>query len=689
MIATVALGAVALGSAVVVPTAAHAEVAVLQVTNTDDDGPGSLRAALVEASSSPSDDRITFASTVTGTITLTSGELDVALSGSSGSLTLEGPGSDTLTLDAEGRSRVLDVQGGDGAVRSTFGVSGLTLTGGFARGSSDGGGALRATGVDLVLDRLTVADNRTDGGNGGGIAITGAGVLVSGSRITGNTTGSPYAPSRGGGIYFDDSGAPGAELAIHDSIISDNASGFGGGGIHSSRSAPVTVTRSTVSGNTASHTWRGSEAVVIHGNGGGISAGDLTVVQSRIVGNEAAAYGGGLEGGTVVVTRSTVADNRAGESGGGIFTGHAEGGLRVESSTLTGNYAKKSGGGLRAAGAMPVEVNLSTIADNAAPTGGGLSTVADITLHGSIVAMNAGGDLDGSGSATLIRSLVQDSRKTAPVAGGGSIIGEDPLLGPLADHGGPTETLLPASNSPVIDRGDAFGATTDQRGSARPVDHTQVPDAADGSDIGAVEVTATEMTGLPQVGSTARPIIAGRFRVGQTLHTDGGAWEPADPSLSYQWFRNGRPISGATEASYTLTPADHGTNHYGDNLKKRVAVRVTATAPEHREASAVSDYTAHVRKGTMRVSRPARVVGKLRVGSTLRAKARVGAITPRPTDVFVTWYLNGRYVDSARGRTRLKLEPRMRGKRVKVRFYYWHDSYRRLKQVAKARRPVR
>ena len=123
----------------------------------------------------------------------------------------------------------------------------------------------------------------------------------------------------------------------------------------------------------------------------------------------------------------------------------------------------------------------------------------------------------------MIRSLVQDPRKTAPVAGGGSIIGEDPLLGPLADHGGPTETLLPASNSPVIDRGDAFGATTDQRGSARPVDHTQVPDAADGSDIGAVEVTATEMTGLPQVGSTARPIIAGRFRVGQTLHTDGGA----------------------------------------------------------------------------------------------------------------------------------------------------------------------
>ncbi len=207
------------------------------------------------------------------------------------------------------------------------------------------------------------------GGNGGSIAITGAGVLPRQDHRQHHRE--PLAQSRGGGIYFDDSGAPGAELAIHDSIISDNASGFGGGGIHSSRSAPVTVTRSTVSGNTASHTWRGSEAVVIHGNGGGISAGDLTVVQSRIVGNEAAAYGGGLEGGTVVVTRSTVADNGPESRAGGIFTGHAEGGLRVESSTLTGNYAKSPGAG-SAPRAPPVEVNLSTIADNAAPTGGGL-----------------------------------------------------------------------------------------------------------------------------------------------------------------------------------------------------------------------------------------------------------------------------------------------------------------------------
>jgi hypothetical protein len=47
----------------------------------------------------------------------------------------------------------------------------------------------------------------------------------------------------------------------------------------------------------------------------------------------------------------------------------------------------------------------------------------------------------------------------------------DPLLGPLANNGGPTQTHALLAGSPAIDKGDNTGApATDQRGVARPRD---------------------------------------------------------------------------------------------------------------------------------------------------------------------------------------------------------------------------
>jgi hypothetical protein len=43
----------------------------------------------------------------------------------------------------------------------------------------------------------------------------------------------------------------------------------------------------------------------------------------------------------------------------------------------------------------------------------------------------------------------------------------DPQLGALGDHGGPTPTLLPATGSPALGKGQSCPAT-DQRGQARP-----------------------------------------------------------------------------------------------------------------------------------------------------------------------------------------------------------------------------
>jgi hypothetical protein len=98
--------------------------------------------------------------------------------------------------------------------------------------------------------------------------------------------------------------------------------------------------------------------------------------------------------------------------------------------------------------------------------------------------------------------------------------GVDPLLGPLADNGGPTQTRAPEPGSPAIDQGFAggLGPAIDQRGLRRTVDFLAVPNPAggDGSDVGAVErqdVTApTLRVGKARVNGRRRTVGL-RFKV--------------------------------------------------------------------------------------------------------------------------------------------------------------------------------
>ena len=76
--------------------------------------------------------------------------------------------------------------------------------------------------------------------------------------------------------------------------------------------------------------------------------------------------------------------------------------------------------------------------------------------------------------------------------GPGDQISTDPLLdigtGPR-DNGGPTFTIALQANSPAIDKGKIFSATSDQRDEPRPFNDPNIANAAggDGSDIGAYE----------------------------------------------------------------------------------------------------------------------------------------------------------------------------------------------------------
>jgi CSLREA domain-containing protein len=253
-------------------------------------------------------------------------------------------------------------------------------------------------------------------------------------------------------------------------------------------------------------------------NGGGISnSGALTITNSSISGNNAVNSGGIDNNGVVNLTNSVVANNHANNgAGGGIanngcaFCGRA---LNINNSTITGNSALRFGGGISSN--APLTINNSTIAHNSAGEDGGgiyapLASVASSasSLNGSIVANNsapAGPDIFGtvnSGDYNLVQNT-----SGASLTGTHNITGTDPMLGPLAYYGGPTETHILLTGSPAIDQGNNFsGATTDQRGVGFPrtVDGA-IGNASggDGTDIGAFERQASDIDPTLIVTTTA------------------------------------------------------------------------------------------------------------------------------------------------------------------------------------------
>src|SRR5262245_28294400 len=69
--------------------------------------------------------------------------------------------------------------------------------------------------------------------------------------------------------------------------------------------------------------------------------------------------------------------------------------------------------------------------------------------------------------------------------------------------------------------------------------------------------------------NTVAPVISGGISVGQTLTTTDGTWTGnPGPTITYEWLRNGVPISGATGQTYVIQVADVG---------QTIRSRVTAT----------------------------------------------------------------------------------------------------------------
>ncbi len=201
-------------------------------------------------------------------------------------------------------------------------------------------------------------------------------------------------------------------LAIYDAHIVGNAAARGGG---IENRGVIEIVDSTISGN---HAVDNNNSLSSRGGGfyQNVSTSRATIVSSTVSGNNSLGTGGGIH----------------------IFAGTAD----ISNSTITGNSAS-NGGGVNVRSDTTVSISSSTITGNTASSlGGGIRTTGDTTLQSSIVAYSvSGGDVVGTiGSGS--NNLIEDGSGGLP-----DTITGDPLLGPLADNGGPTHThaLLPGS----------------------------------------------------------------------------------------------------------------------------------------------------------------------------------------------------------------------------------------------------
>lgn len=350
-------------------------------------------------------------------------------------------------------------------------------------GDDVGGGALYLQGGVSTVDGSAFLRNR--GGNGGAIGYLGGdgtgpanGLTIRDSTFVANETQARVSSfgATGGALYVDGSGD--GEVRIERCTFRDNAA-WAGGAIHSvmyQSPQALVIADSTFLENRATG-----------GNGGAIyhQDGALTFTGSLVAGNRAFTQGGGLwlyHPTSASVTNVTFTANRA--EGAAAPSGYAIGGglsiypsgpnVTLSHLTVARNHAGWTGGGITvAAPASNVTLRASIVAHNTAANGGNPWNIGKNCDVGAPQMTNGGDVLE------FPQRNLNDGNDESCVA---VPVVADPLLGPLADHGGPVETVSLLPGSPAVDGAFAgCGAAVDARGAPRP--------AGARCDVGAFEGT--------------------------------------------------------------------------------------------------------------------------------------------------------------------------------------------------------
>ena len=429
--------------ALAAPAAMASNIVVL---NCNDSGTDSLRAAVAAASNG---DTIDMTGLSCGLITLTTGAITIPTIVPN--LSLNGPGRDQLAVTQFGTNdRIIKHQG-----NGTLFITNLSIVSGnlYSATADVFGGCIYSTGsgyLDHVGVNACVAKSQPGFAVGGGIYTHGA-LTAKHSTISGNAAidGSGGGPAFGGGAF-----AGRGFSAMYSTIDANSATAAAG--------APTSI-------------------------GGGLRAGGtINIFASTISGNRSSGVAGGI--GivnalpalySVTITNSTISGNTATSLNGGVYSNTA---TTLQNSTIAFNSA-----GISSAGGRHYSPGLAFNARNGASF--------SVNLQSSLVSNNTYGtsedDFSTEGDATHIvtisgaNNLIRVPFTTPP---SGTIILSCPLLGPLRNNGGVTQTHALLSHSPAIDQGNnAIFISYDQRGS--PYARVSGPAA----DIGAYEVNQIDI----------------------------------------------------------------------------------------------------------------------------------------------------------------------------------------------------
>lgn len=488
-----------------------------------------------------------------GTYALTNGQLTIT-----DDLQVARVGASAATISGNNASRIFDVTGGDFVLRF------LTLTDGRVAGQN--GGAIRgAAGTTIAVESATISSSDavgTTAAAGGAIFSLGAVTIgvasgsTTGSAITGNSATASSAGSQvlGGGVAV--SGAAltiGARTTItgNDAVAANTASDAFGGGVYADNGATINAT--TISGNDA----QGGRAV-----GGGVagSTGTITLTRSTVSGNSALSTansvtgGGGGVGivasgsGNVSSTMSTIANNTISTNtagggttvfGGGIANLRAGGAIALTNSTLAGNAATTTGPSAARAGGVHTASGTATV---------GASILAENT-QASSTSQCAGGALTSNGY-----SLLGDISACTYTPGTSDVTGvTDAGIEALANNGGLTQTMALLIGS-GLDRVPALNAlcstdATDQRGISRP--------QAGACDTGAYEARPATLTVAPDPRSTPTVAFSGTSSASITVSNAGDLATPAAVGFSiaapFGVTGCASPVAGASNCTATVT----------------------------------------------------------------------------------------------------------------------------------------
>jgi hypothetical protein len=357
-----------------------------------------------------------------------------------------------------------------------------------------------ATGAGSYYDPVNDVYVYTGNAFGGGVQARGGTITLTSSNITGNSATANQFASGGGaysigasyynadaGYYYNIGGG----IAMIGGSVSNNTVSsiykFGsGGGLQSN--SDTSLTNAAIIGNTVEST---CDACL--NEGGAIYQGfygNLAITGSTLSGNAVNSTGSGASAGgaittkyygyqnVITLTNSTISGNSVTATGdptqafgGGIYQAFTVfyGSLNSYNSTIAYNSAGGVGGGVLAGYGTALTFDSTIIGKNTA------SNVPESSDFGTPDTQTVGGDYN----------LVQTDPASAgfTFTGTHNIIGQDPLLKPLAYNGGTTQTHALDPASPAIDKGDnPLSLTTDQRG----VPYARVVGAA--ADIGAFEL---------------------------------------------------------------------------------------------------------------------------------------------------------------------------------------------------------